>query len=189
MANSIHQASHPRRALFAWPMRLATVITLLACLQTARAESVYAWPFVFQDEHGKALKLNHWHGRQVIMSMEYANCQFICSVGLTRLRSLQALIEHEQLDYEFVIVSLDPLRDTPAVWLRYRASRSLAYKNWYFITSSVEQLPGIAGLIGVKYWLYETEIMHDFRVLRIDTQGNVIKTMDNYNDDLSAFLH
>ena len=150
---------------------------------------MYDWPYAFQDESGATVKLEKWRGHQTIVSMEYSSCQFICSIGLTRLRALQLLVEREKLDYDFLVISLDPVHDTPAAWRDYRRMRNLTQGNWHFLSSTAGQMPVIADQLGVRYWYYDAHIMHDFRVLRVDGNGAIIKVMNSFSADLTAFVH
>jgi hypothetical protein len=52
----------------------------------------------------------------------------------------------------------------------------------------VSDTPGLARQLGVRYWLYDEHIMHDFRLLRLDETGAIIKVMDTYDADLDAFV-
>lgn len=150
--------------------------------------SVYGISTPFIDDQGRSVRLSDWRGRPAIVAMEYANCRFICTITLQRLKDVQAAADRAGVKFDFIVISLDPKNDTPAEWQRYRVSKELPHANWHFLTASVADTPGVAGLLGVKYWLYDGHIMHDFRLLRVDADGEVIRIMDSYDASSDAFV-
>jgi protein SCO1/2 len=176
--------------------RLPAVLRILALLSTlmsigisgASASSVYRIEFPFIDDRGRQTVLQQWKGRPAIVTMEYANCRFICSITLQRLKDVQAAADRARRQFDFIILSIDPKNDTPEAWTRYRKTRELDRANWYFLTASVQDTPELARQLGVRYWLYDEHIMHDFRLLRLDEAGEIVKVMDTYDADLDAFV-
>lgn len=154
----------------------------------AEAFSVYQIKMPFTDDRGRMVSLRDWSGRPAIVTMEYANCRFICSITLQRLKDVQAAADRAKRHFEFIVLSLDPKNDTPEAWTRYRKTRELDRENWHFLTASVSDTPGLARQLGVRYWLYDEHIMHDFRLLRLNEEGQIVKVMDTYDADLSAFV-
>lgn len=176
-------------------LRLAGAsLFLLACaLLPAMAEAregldVYALPFKLTDDRGRESRLADWRGREAVVSMEYANCRFICSITLQRLKDVQAAADRAKRPLDFIVISLDPANDTPAAWQRYRKSRDLERDNWRFLTASAADTPRIARALGVKYWLYDGHIMHDFRLLKLSASGSVEKVMETYDADPDEFV-
>jgi protein SCO1/2 len=154
----------------------------------AEAFSVYQLKFPLIDDLGRQAMLRDWTGRPAIVTMEYANCRYICSIALQRLKDVQAAADRAKRHFDFIIISIDPKNDTPEAWTRYRKTRELDRENWRFLTASVSDTPGLARQLGVRYWLYDEHIMHDFRLLRLDETGAIIKVMDTYDADLDAFV-
>lgn len=171
-------------------LRLFGILSLLIWAAKVHAEtfSVYKIKMPFMDDRGHKVSLRDWSGRSAIVTMEYANCRFICSITLQRLKDVQAAADRAEWHFEFIVLSLDPRNDTPEAWTRYRKTRELDRENWRFLTASVGDTPGLARQLGVRNWLYDEHIMHDFRLLRLNEEGQVVKVMDTYDADLSAFV-
>lgn len=36
-------------------------------------------------------------------------------------------------------------------------------------------------MLGIKYWYYDEHLMHDFRVIRLDSEGRIEKMIDTYD--------
>lgn len=169
---------------------LAAVLMAAAATAAFAAEtfSVYRLTTPFTDDRGRRVTLQEWSGRPAIVTMEYANCRFVCSIALQRLKDVQAAADRADRRYDFIVLSLDPANDTPEAWTRYRQTRELHRDNWRFLTAAVADTPGLARKLGVRYWLYDGHIMHDFRLLRLNERGEVVKVMDSYDADPDAFV-
>lgn len=158
---------------------------------TALAASLWALPGDFIDEQGRARKLAEFaqpEAPATIVAMEYTECRFVCSIAWRRLTDLQAEADRRGVPVRFVILSLDPARDTPALWREYRQMRGLKRDNWVFLTGNRAATDAAVQRLGVRWWLYNGAIMHDFRIVRLDGQGRVAKVLDNYDDPVGQLL-
>lgn len=144
---------------------------------------------VWLDDADKPVQLSHWRGRPVIMSMEYSNCRFICSLSQRKLQEIQAEADRRKLDLEFVVISLDPKNDTPAAWRQYRLARDLPHRNWHFLTGSRAATDRAVSALGVKWWYYDEHIMHDIRIVRLAPDGQVVKVMKTYDMTATDLLN
>lgn len=167
---------------------LLAALVLLASPLAAAGASIYDSAVPLVDDRGWRTTLGAWRGRPAIVTMEYANCRFVCSQTLARLKDIQAAADAAGRRFDFVVVSLDPKNDTPEAWVRYRKARGVERGNWTFLTATVDDTPALARLLGVKYWLFDGHIMHDFRVLRVDAEGRVVGVMESYDADAAAFV-
>jgi len=166
-------------------------LTLMLYIGIANAQAgdnLYKLPYNLVDEQGRSVKLITWQGRKAFITMEYATCQFICSIAVNQLKTLQKIVAARHADYEILIISLDPEHDTPLAWKKYRAARGLSYTNWHYYVSNLKDMPAIASLIGINYWNADNQIMHDFRILRVDEYGVVQQAIDGFGSDLDAFV-
>lgn len=168
---------------------LAALFAALALPAAAAGLDAAVLKIALTDDRGRATSLGAWRGRPLIVTMEYANCRFLCSITLQRLKDVQAAADAAGRRFDFVVVSIDPRNDTPAAWTRYRKSRDLTRDNWSFVTASPEDTPVIAQALGIKYWLFDVHIMHDFRLLRLDGAGAIVKVMDSFDASVHDFVN
>ena len=142
----------------------------------------------FTDESGTKAPLSRWSEGQTVVSMEYSACKFVCSSNWRRLLEIQEQADKQKVPVHFLIVSLDPANDTPAAWRDYRKVRGLARTNWTFVTGNRQATDKVVAALGVKWWVFNDSIMHDFRVLRFNAAGVKLAVMDNFVQTASAFL-
>jgi len=67
-------------------------------------------PLHLQDQHGRTVALDAFRGRPVLVTFAYAHCQTVCPVIVHDVLAARRAVPGTVA----VIVTLDPLRDTPA---------------------------------------------------------------------------
>jgi hypothetical protein len=45
-----------------------------------------------------------------------------------------------------------------------------------------------ADLLGIKYWYMDDHILHDFKIVRLNAQGEIEKTMTDFGDAPEGLL-
>jgi len=142
----------------------------------------------FVDEHGRATTLQDLAGRDTVVAMEYSSCRFLCTMYWRRLLDIQTEADRLQRPLQFIVISLEPEKDTPAAWREYRKIRGLSRDNWHFLTSDRPSTDRIARWLGVRWWYYENNIMHDFRVMRFNPSGRLEQVMEQFDQSAADFL-
>jgi protein SCO1/2 len=164
------------------------ILGLASLAAQANELRLHGLPYRFVSDRGETVSLERWQGRPAILTMEYANCRFLCSITLLKLREVQAEADRRKQEIDFLVVSIDPANDTPEAWTQYRRKRDLTRPNWHFLTASEADTAAFAGLLGIKYWFYGEHLMHDFRILRLDGTGRVLKIMEAYDAEPAELL-
>jgi cytochrome oxidase Cu insertion factor (SCO1/SenC/PrrC family) len=87
-------------------------------------------PLRLTDQHGRAVSLDDFAGRTVLVAFAYARCHTICPVivqeTLAARREAAAAVEGREGDVVALVVTLDPWRDTPARLPHIAASWAMA---------------------------------------------------------------
>jgi cytochrome oxidase Cu insertion factor (SCO1/SenC/PrrC family) len=123
------------------------------------------------DTDGATHSFDDYKGRPVVMTMSYTACRKTCSSSMLWMRKMQDILTRRGHDVSFIIVSYDPSRDSPAQWRHYRDARGLP-ASWHFLSGSEADTHRLADFLELKYWIYEDHVMHDFRIVLFDAQGN-----------------
>ncbi len=89
------------------------------------------------------------HGnRSVVINFIYAQCGDICPMTMANLARVQSLLgERLGRDVHLLSLSIDPLKDTPAVLKGY-ADRFDARPGWQFLTGRPEHVDAIRRALG-----------------------------------------
>jgi len=167
---------------------VATALLLAPALDAAAAGSLYDFKIDFTDDAGVLRSLAEWRGKPVIIAMAYGACRSVCSTTLRTLEEIQARADDMQLKLDFLVVSIDPLEDTPAAWADYRKSRKLLRSNWTFLCGSARSTRTLARFLGVRFWSYDEHVLHDLRILRLTPGGEIGKILDWQHRKIDALF-
>ena len=183
VANSVNTSVRPNRlaCLFA----AAMVCSVAPC---AGAQDLYRGQAVWLDEQSRPFMLDSLHGRATVLTMAYGACRRICSTSLRIMENLQALADQRGQVLDFVVVGLDPQQDKPADWAAFRTERKLTRANWHFLSGDEPATRSLADHLGVNYWRYGEHVMHDFRIVLLSPGGQLLRSMDRFDEPLPRLL-
>jgi len=167
---------------------LLAIATLMPLPAWCSPFSFYALPYPFTDDQARTVHLSEWRGKPMIITMEYSNCRFMCTTTFSKLKAIQEAADQKKLQIDFMIVSLDPKNDTPEAWKQYRISREVDRDNWHLLTGTEATTREFAALIGIKYWTMDEHILHDFKIVRLNAQGEIEKEITDYGDEPEYLL-
>lgn len=107
-------------------------------------------PNVFSQEN-RALKFydDLFKNKIVVVSFIYTSCRDICPVVTARLAQVQERLGSDADKIQFVSVSIDPERDTPAKLREYAEAFGIK-KNWTFVTGNVDDMKQIRFKLGER---------------------------------------
>ena len=94
-------------------------------------DSVYQLPLPLTDQHGKTSDWRHHRGKPQVVAMFYTSCQYICPLIVDSGKAVEhALTPAEQAKLGFLLISMDPKRDTPVALMRIAKQRKLDPARW-----------------------------------------------------------
>jgi cytochrome oxidase Cu insertion factor (SCO1/SenC/PrrC family) len=172
------------------PSIYATVvaIALLGCVPIAHAQGVYSVRGPWLDEQSHMFALESLRGSYTVITMAYGACRRVCSSSLKAVRELAALAAERHVELNMLVVGLDPVQDRPSDWAELRADQKLWFHNLEFLSGNESSTRAMAQSIGTKYWRYGEHTMHDFRIVLVSPEGRVVKSMDRFDQSVSALL-
>lgn len=147
-----------------------------ASLAASFAADLKDFPWI--DSDGRVLRLASLRGPLVVMTMGYTACRKVCGTTTLVLSDLQRKFDERGIDAQFVVVTYDPAKDSPAEWRDYRARREFTRANWHFLTGDETATRRVARSLDLDFWTYHDHIVHDFRVVLFDAQWKVLGDVD-----------
>ena len=136
-------------------------------------ESVYQLPVKLTDAQGKQYDWRSLRGKPRVVSMFYTSCQFICPLIVDAGKAIEKqLTPAQQQRVGFVLVSMDPARDTPAALKKVVAARKLDTSRWTLASPAAGDVRAVAGVLGVRYrQLEDGEFNHSTVLVLLDADG------------------
>lgn len=154
------------------------------------SESLYALDAGWTTDAGSALTLADLRGRPVMISMVYAHCAFACPLIVRDMKALAAELP-EQGDLRYVLVSLDPERDTPEQLQGFRKGFGLD-DTWTLLRGDARDVRHLAALLGIRYRAEaDGQISHSNIITILDRDGRIAaqqEGLDAESDDATQAL-
>jgi len=138
------------------------------------SDSIFHFDSKWKNQDSKTIMLQHLGGRPQVMAMVYTNCQFVCPRIIADMMIIKSKLSPKQLrETNFVLISIDPKRDTPARLKKYSSEKHL--ENWTLLSGNENDVLELAATLGVKFKkLPDGEFSHSNIVNIIDKNGVVV---------------
>jgi protein SCO1/2 len=113
--------------------------------------SIYQIDASFTNDRAQALALGSLRGRPVVIAMFFASCGYACPLTVSDMLAVQEKLPPDlRHRVDFVLVSFDVDRDTPAALAEYRRQRGLD-EQWVLLHASDDTVRELAALLGIKF--------------------------------------
>jgi protein SCO1 len=114
--------------------------------------SIYQLNSEWTDQNGTKRKLDEFRGKSVVFTMFFASCTYACPILVEDMKKIESKIPAAELDnFSFVLVSIDPERDTPEKLKAFSNMKSIDEKRWTLLTGTEDDIMELAALTGFKY--------------------------------------
>jgi protein SCO1/2 len=132
--------------------------------------------FELTDQRGNSFPLSEQRGRLVLMFFGYTNCPDVCPLTLAEYREIKSQLGEQASQVEFVFITVDPERDTPARMNDYVSSFDPTFVGLSGEMADLEK-------VWSDYWVYRAKVEtgsasgyamdHTARMYLVDANGNL----------------
>ena len=153
-------------------------------------DSLYQLDVALVDQRGNPVDLAVHRGHPTIVSMFYTSCPRACPLLIEDVRALEArLPEADREDLRVLLVSLDPVNDTPEAMARVIERRGVDGERWVLARPRAEDVRPIAALLGISYRPgADGEMDHSSILTLVDADGRVVARHEGVGQDASALV-
>lgn len=140
--------------------------------------------FSLTDHNEQPFQLQSQRGKIVLLYFGYTSCTEACPLMLTKVARAYRTLGAAQKQVQFVLVSVDPNRDTPAVLKKYLDYYGV---NAIGLTGTKEALDQVVQQYGAKYEIEKSDsalgyhVSHTTDLYLLDQQGKV-RHLFKHND-------
>ncbi len=137
--------------------------------------SVYNAESTWRDASGAERRLGSLSGRPRVLAMIYTNCAFACPRILADMKRIEAGLPDALGDrVGFVLVTIDPERDTPKHLAEFARGARLDTARWTLLTGDEGSTLELAALLGVQYRRTGPgQWVHSNLITLLDARGEV----------------
>lgn len=115
-------------------------------------KSLYLLDSTWTSDVERQIKLGALRGRPQIVALFFTHCEYACPILVSELKAIEGRLPPKVLDnVDFLLVSIDSKRDTPAVLAAFREKRQLARERWTLLCGGADDVRELAALLGVNY--------------------------------------
>ena len=152
--------------------------------------SIYQLESEWLTQDGNKFELEELTGKPVVLTMFFASCTYACPILVNDMKKIEASLSEKELQkYQFVLVSIDPERDTPEALKKFAAAKELDLKRWTLLTGSSDDVLELAALTGFKYKKEpDGSYSHSNMIMILNEQGEIAHQHLGLNQDLTAAL-
>jgi len=151
------------------------------------ARSLYQAEGKWTDDRGEAFTLATLRGRPVVLAMFFANCTYACPMLVSDMQRLRASLPADaRAKAQFVLVSFDVARDTPAALKAYRERMGLEADTWTLLHGDTAGVQELAMLLGVKFKQdAQGQFSHSNLITVLNAEGEIAHQRAGLSGDVS----
>lgn len=144
-------------------------------------ESVYNLTSTWTSQKEETFQLRHFRNKTVIAAMIFTHCESACPRLVADMKRLESsLTETELHEISFLLISMDPERDTPSRFREFAADHKLN-DNWTLVSSSPDATTEIANVLGVRVKkLEDGGFDHSNVIFVLDKEGVIVDQQDGF---------
>ncbi len=141
--------------MFAAPASLASDVGKVAEVFAANAlpgDSLYHLDHEWTDQNANKRKLKSFTSKHVVVALIFTHCRMSCPITVAHLKALESESKAAgKEDVQFVLVSLDPDRDTPAVLKAFANKNGLDDKRWTLLNGKAEDVRELSVALQMRF--------------------------------------
>lgn len=132
------------------------------------------------------LHLSDLRGRPQILAMIYTSCQLACPRIISDMRLIETQLGADAAEVGFVLVSIDPERDTPAHLDTFSRENEFDMSRWKLLNGEPADIMELAAVLGVKYKkTTPMDFAHSNIITVLSDEGEVVYQHEGLGSDLS----
>ncbi|HTO04527.1 MAG TPA: SCO family protein [Opitutus sp.] len=151
------------------------------------ARSLYQLESSWTKDDGLAMQLSELRGRPVVIAMFFASCTYACPLLVNDMQRLRELLPAEvRAQTQFVLVSFDTVRDTPAALKEFRKRSAIEDAGWTLVRGEADSVQELAMLLGVKFKEEASgQFAHSNLVTVLNAEGEIVHQRNGLMGDMS----
>lgn len=115
-------------------------------------ESIFNLTSQWHTEEGKKIQLKELKGKTLVMVMIYTSCKAACPRLVADMRNIENQLPEELIkDLQFVLISIDPTKDTPERLKSFAIENMMDGDQWMFLQGTESGVREFANVLSMKY--------------------------------------
>jgi len=158
-----------------------------ATASPAPRNSLFSHDWTWTDEKGQPVTFAHWAGKPLVVTAIFTQCRATCPRTIAKLLKVYDSFRAQGRDAQFLVVTLDPANDTPAVLQHFKTESGLP-DAWHLLAGNIHDTRDLRDLLGIHVIDDGPHLLHDGRILVFDEMGVATHSYGGYSLDQEASL-
>lgn len=153
---------------------------VLPAAEVAEDASVYDLPAKLVDQEARDIGLDVWRGQPTVVALFFASCPQACPLLIGNIQFVEkSLKPAERAQLRVLLVSFEPVDDTPEVLRKVARKYGLDTSRWRLARTDADTVRDIAAVLGVSYRkLDDGSFNHSSVITLVDAQGHIVARQD-----------
>jgi len=137
---------------------------------------IYKLDDIWTSDVGREVKLEVLRGHPQVLALFFTSCEHSCPLIVNDMKAIEkALPRGLRPKVDFLLVSIDPERDTPEVLHAYRAKHQLGIEHWTLLRGSPASVKRLADIVGFQYYPgSQKQYAHSLVITILDGNGEIV---------------
>lgn len=149
-------------------------------LDDPTAASLYELPLSLTAQDGRAFALSDSRGQPVLLSMFYGSCPQACPMLISDIKAIEKQLDAPtRARLRVILVSLDPVLDTPETLRVLARKHGVDLTRWTFASAPEADVRTLAAGLGLKYRrLPDGGFHHSSLITLLDGRGAIVSRIE-----------
>lgn len=145
--------------------------------------SIYNLPAKWTNQEGEELELKQLRGDVLVMVMIYTSCKAACPRLVADMRNIESFLDNKSKEHvTFVLISIDPVVDTPERLKAFAIENKMTDKQWLFLRSTEENTREFAAVLAVNYKkITPIDFSHSNIISVFNPEGELVYQQEGIN--------
>lgn len=112
-------------------------------------QSIFNLTSEWKTQNNETIQLGDLKGKVMIVVMIYTSCEAACPRLVADMRNIYAKVDNPDVDY--LLVSIDPEKDTPVKLKAYAKEEHLEGNQWILLQGGIDDVREFSNVLSMKY--------------------------------------
>lgn len=138
-------------------------------------KSIYTLKSEWTSDVGKEVRLEVLRGRPQVVALFFTNCQHSCPLIVADLKRIEkSLPAKARAKTDFLLVTIDPERDSVTALRAFREKYRLGTEHWTLLRGDSEATQSLAAMLGFRYFPgSNTQFAHSLLITVLNGSGEI----------------
>ena len=153
------------------------------------SDSLFQLNSSWQTQEAKRVKISDFEGHGYFVAMIFTSCRSVCPLLISDLKFLaKKLGPKVQKNIRFLLISIDPETDSPAVLKKYKGKMKLD-DRWTLLNGKKADVTELAAALGFQFKENKIEkFTHSSSVYLMNGKGQVVAKQVQRMKNMDVFL-